>query len=37
MKLDMVDKTTEKVKELMRRPEKIRNIGVCAHIDHGNY
>ncbi|MBI2499518.1 elongation factor EF-2 [Candidatus Woesearchaeota archaeon] len=31
----MADKTTEKVKELMRIPEMIRNIGVCAHIDHG--
>jgi len=30
---NLADKTTEKVKELMRIPEKIRNIGVCAHID----
>ena len=35
VELIMVDKTTEKVKELMRVPERIRNIGVCAHIDHG--
>ncbi len=33
----MADKTTEKVLELMKKPENIRNIGVCAHIDHGNY
>ncbi|MBU2633798.1 MAG: elongation factor EF-2 [Nanoarchaeota archaeon] len=26
---------TEQIKELMKKPEKIRNIGVCAHIDHG--
>ena len=25
----------EKVKELMYQTEKIRNIGICAHIDHG--
>ncbi|MFH1592606.1 MAG: elongation factor EF-2 [Candidatus Woesearchaeota archaeon] len=31
----MVDKTTEKVMDLMKQPEKIRNIGVAAHIDHG--
>jgi len=28
----MVDKTTEKVTQLMKVPERIRNIGVCAHI-----
>jgi len=33
----MVDKITEKVKELMSYPEKIRNISIAAHIDHGNY
>ena len=27
-----VDKT-EKVKELMHKPEKIRNIAIAAHID----
>ena len=26
---------TSKVKELMSQPEKIRNIGIVAHIDHG--
>ncbi|MCD6367788.1 MAG: elongation factor EF-2 [Candidatus Aenigmarchaeota archaeon] len=26
---------TEKVKELMLKPDKIRNIGIVAHIDHG--
>ncbi|MBI5871695.1 elongation factor EF-2 [archaeon] len=25
----------EKIKELMHKPERIRNIGTCAHIDHG--
>jgi elongation factor 2 len=25
----------EKIKELMRKPERIRNIGIAAHIDHG--
>jgi elongation factor 2 len=29
------DKTTEKILELMKKPDQIRNIGVCAHIDHG--
>ena len=29
------DKMVEKVSELMRKPDKIRNIGVAAHIDHG--
>ena len=24
-----------KIKELMYEPQKIRNIGICAHIDHG--
>ena len=24
-----------KIKELMYKPESIRNIGICAHIDHG--
>jgi len=25
----------EKIKELMKQPERIRNIGIAAHIDHG--
>jgi elongation factor 2 len=29
------DKTTEKVEKLMHSPEKIRNIAIAAHIDHG--
>lgn len=29
----MADEKTEKIKELMSKPEQIRNIGVCAHID----
>ncbi len=28
-------KVVERVKELMDKPEQIRNIGICAHIDHG--
>ncbi len=29
---------TEKVKELQKSPTYIRNIAICAHIDHGkNY
>lgn len=31
----MVDKHVEKIKKLVDKPEQIRNIGVCAHIDHG--
>jgi len=31
----MADKTVDKVKKIMTTPNKIRNIGVCAHIDHG--
>ncbi len=31
----MVDDTTQKVKKLQRNPEKIRNIAIAAHIDHG--
>jgi elongation factor 2 len=27
--------TIEKIKELMYKPEKIRNMGIVAHIDHG--
>jgi len=29
------DKITEKILELMKKPEKIRNIAIAAHIDHG--
>ncbi|MBU1988594.1 MAG: GTP-binding protein, partial [Nanoarchaeota archaeon] len=29
------DKTEEKVTKLMSQPEKIRNIAIAAHIDHG--
>ncbi|HNR26894.1 MAG TPA: GTP-binding protein, partial [Methanobacteriaceae archaeon] len=28
-------KMINKIKELMYRPEYIRNIGIVAHIDHG--
>ncbi len=31
----MAEDKTEKVKELMHKPEKIRNIAIAAHIDHG--
>jgi elongation factor 2 len=31
----MADDKTEKVKKLMYVPEKIRNIAIAAHIDHG--
>ncbi|MDL2270183.1 elongation factor EF-2 [Methanobrevibacter sp. OttesenSCG-928-I08] len=29
------DKMIEKIKDLMYKPDSIRNIGICAHIDHG--
>ncbi|WP_048812497.1 elongation factor EF-2 [Methanobrevibacter ruminantium] len=29
------DKMIAKIKELMYQPKNIRNIGICAHIDHG--
>ncbi|WP_407462217.1 elongation factor EF-2 [Methanobrevibacter sp.] len=29
------DKMIAKIKELMYQPQSIRNIGICAHIDHG--
>tara|TARA_Y100000310_G_scaffold171085_1_gene171269 strand:- start:36369 stop:38564 length:2196 start_codon:yes stop_codon:yes gene_type:complete len=31
----MAEKMVDKVTRLMKSPTKIRNIGVCAHIDHG--
>lgn len=31
----MAKDLTQTVKELMRKPEQIRNIGIVAHIDHG--
>lgn len=29
----MVDEITKKILDLMRKPERIRNVGVAAHID----
>jgi len=31
----MATQMIDKIKELMIKPEKIRNIAICAHIDHG--
>jgi elongation factor 2 len=31
----MAEDLTKTVKELMRKPDQIRNIGIVAHIDHG--
>jgi len=31
----MADEKAEKIVKLMKRPETIRNIAICAHIDHG--
>ena len=31
----MAEKMVDKVTRLMKSPQNIRNIGVCAHIDHG--
>ncbi|MBT5924290.1 elongation factor EF-2, partial [Candidatus Woesearchaeota archaeon] len=31
----MAEKMVEKVTRLMKEPTQVRNIGVCAHIDHG--
>lgn len=31
----MAEKMVDKITRLMKHPTKIRNIGVCAHIDHG--
>ena len=35
MILSRRDKMIAKIKELMYQPKNIRNIGICAHIDHG--
>ena len=35
MILSRRDKMIAKIKELMYQPTNIRNIGICAHIDHG--
>ena len=29
----MADDKTQKIKNIMKQPEFIRNVGVCAHID----
>lgn len=34
-KKGMRDEKLEVIRELMNTPEKIRNVSVCAHIDHG--
>jgi len=31
----MAEKMVDKVTRLMKKPENIRNIAICAHIDHG--
>lgn len=31
----MAEKMVDKVTRIMKHPDQIRNIGVCAHIDHG--
>ncbi|MFH1840019.1 MAG: elongation factor EF-2 [Nanoarchaeota archaeon] len=31
----MADDKTQKIKNIMKQPQFIRNVGVCAHIDHG--
>lgn len=31
----MVEDRTAEILKLMKKPEQIRNIGICAHIDHG--
>ena len=31
----MAEKMVDKVTRLMKSPENIRNIAICAHIDHG--
>ena len=31
----MAEKMVDKVTRLMKNPQNIRNIAICAHIDHG--
>ena len=31
----MGEKMVDKVVRIMKQPEQIRNIAICAHIDHG--
>ena len=31
----MAEKMVDKVMEIMQQPKNIRNIVICAHIDHG--
>jgi len=31
----MIDEKAKKIQELMHEQEKIRNIAIAAHIDHG--
>jgi len=31
----MAKDKTEMIKDIMRKPKNIRNIGIAAHIDHG--
>lgn len=33
----MAKDRTSDIKELMRKPENIRNIAIAAHIDHGKF
>ena len=31
----MVDRSTDNIKKVMQKQDRIRNIAICAHIDHG--
>ncbi|MCK4860143.1 MAG: hypothetical protein KAS87_06265, partial [Candidatus Omnitrophica bacterium] len=31
----MTEKMVDRVMRIMRQPQNIRNIAICAHIDHG--
>ncbi len=33
----MAKDKTEAIQDLMHKPQKIRNIGIAAHIDHGKF